>query len=199
MEINLNHASFRISTSELEISGPVDFVKEQVQFNKNIIDFFAENIKQGLIAKETLNAITFNDVERTPLLKTSNEYADFEEMKESDSILAKYKNVIAINGDKVQILTKIPGNSTGAKMLKLLLVYLYIKFKISLVEKVSSVDLRNFCEMHGELDAGHFSAYLKKNKKWFLLDGNGKYTNVIITVPGMKEAEQILDAMNNQN
>jgi len=199
METNSNQAKFRISTSELEISGPVDFVKEQIQVNKKIIDFFAENIKQGLTAGETIKALALKNAEIAPPIKTGNEYVDFEEVKESDNVLDKYENVIAINGDKVQLLTKIPGNSTGAKMLKLLLVYLYIKSKILAVEKVSSVDLRNFCEMHGELDAGHFSEYLKKNKKWFLLDGKGKYTNVMITVPGIKEAEQILDTMNNQN
>ncbi|MES2266742.1 MAG: hypothetical protein V4520_08275 [Bacteroidota bacterium] len=199
MEKNLNQARFRISSSELEISGPVDFVKDQVQFNKNIIDFFAESIKNGLTHGKKLNSIAAERDDSLPLLTNTNEYAEFEEVKESDSVLVKYMDVIAVNGDKIQILSKIPGNSTGAKMLKLILVYLYVKTKVFSVEKVPSVDIRSFCEMHGELDAGHFSEYLKKNKKWFLIEGAGKSTSVIITVPGIKEAEQILNGMNSQN
>jgi hypothetical protein len=199
METNVNQAKFRISTSELEISGPVEFVKEQVQFNKNIIDFFAENIKNGSLPKSTSKAIGSEDVETLPLLKRSNEYAEFEEVKPADSVLERYSNVIAINGDKVQVLAKIVGSSTGAKMLKLILIYAYIKLKALSIDKVSSVDIRAFCEMHGELDAGHFSEYLKKNKKWFLLEGSGKYTNIVITIPGIREAEQILNEMNNQD
>lgn len=199
METNSNQAKFRISTSELEISGPVDFVKNQIQFNKNIIDFFAENIKNGLVGKAKSGAMEIDRGEPLPLLKSGNDYAEFEEVKEPETMLVKYMDVIAVNGEKVQVLAKIPGNSTGAKMLKLVLIYLYVKVKAFSVEKVSSVEIRAFCELHGELDAGHFSEYLKKNKRWFLIEGSGKSTNIIITVPGMKEAEQILNSMNSQN
>ena len=166
---------------------------------KNIIDFFAEHIKNGLIGKTKSGTMEIDRVEPLPLLKNRNDYAEFEEVKEPETILVKYMNVIAVNGDKVQVLAKIPGNSTGAKMLKLILIYLYVKVKAFSVEKVSSVDIRAFCELHGELDAGHFSEYLKKNKKWFLIEGAGKYTSIIITIPGIKEAEQILNSMNSQN
>lgn len=197
MESIIMQAKFKISATELEISGPAEFVKDQVQVNKNIIDFFGENIKHRLLEKEPSKALDFNRVEQLPSPSSNGEYAEFEEVKESDSILNKYKNIIAINGDKIQVLSKIHGNSTSAKMLKLILIYLFFKTKAFSIEKVHSADIRNFCEIHGELDAAHFSENIKKNKRYFLIDGSSKNTTVMLTVPGMKEALQILDSMNN--
>ena len=111
--------------------------------------------------------------------------------------LNRYSQIIAIDGDKIQILSKIPGNSLGARMVNLVLIYLYIKLKAKSIERVSFNELRDICELHGELDRTHFSLYLKKNKKWFLLDGSAKSTSAKITIPGVKEAERLLDSMKN--
>jgi len=204
MESNNNYAKFRISENELEISGPVDFVKEQVQNSKNIIDFFAETIKHK-IASKTLQPISSSrEIAHLPTsssetiqegLKGQDDYAEFVEVKDADNILNKYSDVLAKNGEKLQILVDIPGNSQPTRMINIILIYLFWKLKTSSVERVAFADLRSVCEIHGDLDAKHFSAYMKKYKKWFLIDGSGKNLAAKITVPGMKEAERLLENM----
>jgi len=205
MEENKNYAKFRISISELEISGPAEFVKDQIQFNKNIVDFFAEGLKAGMLLNNDNNNNNNTSKSLEPfnaengnssMPKQSEDFAEFVEVKDQSNVLDKYCDIIAVNNDKVQVLSDIPGGSKGAKMLNLLLIYLFIKVKAFSIEKVPSSELRDFCEMHGELDAGHFADYLKKNKKWFLLEGTGKATYVRLTVPGIKDAERLLSTMN---
>jgi hypothetical protein len=205
MENNQNYARFKISENELEISGPVDFVRDQLQDSKNIIDFFAESIKHKIASKTLQSLSNSKEIPQLPTssitenieagLKGPDDYAEFVEVKESDTILNKYSEVLAKNGGKLQILVDIPGNSQPIRMINIILIYLYWKLKTYSIEKISFGDLRAVCEMHGDLDAKHFAAYMKKYKKWFLIDGSGKSLSAKITIPGMKEAERLLDSM----
>ncbi|HTE01478.1 MAG TPA: hypothetical protein VK668_19460 [Mucilaginibacter sp.] len=198
-EKNEYPAEFYLSDRELKISGPVEFVKEQMQFTKNVIDLFAERIKHKLIDNKEEGSKSLSFKSETLDVKSKvkgEEYVEFEEVKDIEFI-AKYSEIIAVDGDKIQVLCKIPGSSLGSRMVSLVVIYLFIKLKTKSVERVSFSELRNICEIHGELDSGHFSEYLKKNKKWFLLDGNSKNSNAKITIPGMREAERLLDSMKN--
>jgi len=200
METKDNYAKFRISDRELEISGPAEFVAMQLQDNKSIVNFFADALKQNLLSSHTQLEAKSKLLDTSPgslgeEKKETSDYVDFEVVNDQESLINKYSDVIAVDGDKIQVLGKIQGGSMGSRMVNLILIYLLIKQKIAKVDKVSFSELRNFCELHGELDAAHFADYIKKNKKFFLIDGGGKSAFAKITVPGMKEAEQLLSTM----
>lgn len=200
MEMKENFAKFRISDRELEISGPVDFVAGQLQDNKTILNFFADALKKNLLLQSTSAAQEVSSFKALPPIeevskKGSSEYVDFEVVNDQNAIANKYSNVVAIDENKIQVLGKIPGNTLGSRMINLILIYLYLKLKTAKIERISFNDLRSFCELHGELDAAHFADYMKKSKKYFLIDGSGRNAYAKITVPGMREAEQILSTI----
>lgn len=192
-------AYFRLSIKEIEIAGPVDYVKEQITANSGVIDLFLDKIKSDkvrpLLPPAMINVVT---PPQGSMEVSETKYTDFEEVAAAEDIFRKYANIIDKNGEKIQILSKIPGESLAQRMVNLILIYLYIKLK-SNIDVVSFDELRQTCEIHGELDKGHFSVYIKTNKKFFVVDGTGKGARVKITIPGMKEAEKLLDTLNNKN
>jgi hypothetical protein len=191
-------AYFRLSQKEIEIAGPVEFVKEQISANSSAVDLFVDmmktqfHVKQLPDTKENLNALS------RPEEPINDKYTDFEEVTQSDDVFKKYENIIAKNGEKLQILVAIPGDSLTQRMVTVVLLYLYLKLK-SNIESVSFDELRETCERHGELDKGHFSAYMKSNKKIFIIEGSGKSASAKLTIPGIRDAEKILNSLNNQN
>ena len=192
-------AYFRLSFKEIEIAGPVDYVKEQIAENSALIDLFMDKIKSnGAVPLLPPGYIDGSTPTQSSIEIADTKYTDFEEVAQIEDLFRKYENVISKNGDKIQILSKIPGESLVQRMVNVILIYLYIKLRGN-IDLVSLDELRQTCEMHGELDKGHFSLYIKNNKKFFLIDGTGKGAKVKLTIPGMKEAEKLLESLNNKN
>jgi hypothetical protein len=165
-------AYFRLSHKEIEIAGPVEYVKEQVASNSASIELFINLLKTSSLTKQLPE--TGKNLDVLPDTRQENkDYDDFEEVTPIEDVFKRFEDVIAKNGDKIQILVPIPGDSLTQRMVTVVLLYLYFKLKLG-IESVSFDELRQVCESHGELDKAHFSAYIKNNKKFFVTDGSGK-------------------------
>jgi hypothetical protein len=189
-------AYFRLSDKEIEIIGPVDFVKEQIQSNDRVIDLFIDRLKTSLLPPATKPDTGMQLLPTKNPMPVKEGYDDFEEVVQGIDVFKKYENVVAKSGEKIQILLPIPGDRQTQRMVNVILIYLYLKLK-SNVDSVSFNELREACQAHAELDAGHFSEYIKTNKKIFITEGTGKSSIAKLTIPGIREAERILDSLNN--
>ena len=131
-----------------------------------------------------------------PDTKKSIEEAEIVDLHSSTNI--QYDSVLWIEGDKVQIICDVPGKSTSQRMVSLVLLYLWGKFKIG-VEEVAFSELRQVCEKHGEFDSSNFARYLNNQKKYFVISGTGKSQRAKLIRPGIKEAELLIQSLNNKH
>ena len=192
-------AYFRLSSKEIEIAGPVDYVKEQLSAHSIVISRFVEDLKRPFLQKELPGPDKTMDIFSARTTRTSdvedNAYSEFEDVIPGDDVFKKYEHIVAKTGNKFQILVQIPGDKQTQRMVNVVLIYLYLKVK-SGVEVLTFDELRQACESHAELDKGHFSEYIKNNRKFFVIEGAGKSMNARLTMPGMREAERILNNLN---
>ena len=190
-------AKVRISNNELEISGPVDFVKDQIEKMDGLVKAFIEKIKENKMPtdKKSLSMPTQPLlIEEASESKTKvEEFAEFEEVAKNS--FDTYKNIISVINGRLQVLVPIPGNNLANKMVNLITIYLWVRLQQK-IELVTFAELRSVSELHGQLDKTHFANYIKNNKRIFIVEGEGKKLLARLTVPGILEAEKLLSLMN---
>jgi len=80
-------------------------------------------------------------------------------------------------------------------MINLVLIYLWIKHRLNVLD-VSFSELREICELHGEIDKPNFAKYMRLNRKYFIIGGTGKNQTAKLIRPGIKEAENLIEELN---
>lgn len=193
-------AIFRLSQGEFEISGNVDFVKEQLINFKPSIDLclnqLANSFSQVIDNKVThpqklLTTNTHKEPRTFQSQSAKTEDIDYVEVSNAVS----FENVLVIENNKVQIIADVPGDSTAKRMINLILIYLWGKHQLGIDETHFS-ELRDMCGKYGEIDGPNFSKHMNNHKKFFLIDGAGKGQVVRLIRPGIKEAIRIISELN---
>jgi hypothetical protein len=180
-------AKLRVSDKDIEISGSEEFVSAQIQKLESLFTRFLKEIEhpnqQHLISLNSENNAKIVKVEE------NHEFIPYEILGAN-----KFENVLAINKDDIQVLTDIPGDSLKQRMINLILIYMFIKSQENKTS-ISFSELRGFCEKHGEVDKPNFAKIMSTQKRFFLISTDHKAT---LTVPGKKEAQKLLESLNNQ-
>lgn len=189
-------ARFKISSREFEIMGPVEFVDKQIEKHAELINAFLAQIKekQNLTRTPMEKEIQANRLS----LPNSSEYADFVELPSANKSFQKYSSIISIDNDKIHVLVAVPGESLTRRMINLAMIYLWVK-KQQNIESSTFNEIRDFCERHAELDKAHFAYYINSHKRIFLVEGAGRGQIAKLSVPGLREAENLIDQMNKEH
>jgi hypothetical protein len=190
-------AVFRLTREGIEISGSESFVRDQVtNFRPDIQEYLLElskAINQPLLppASDKRHAVVAS--QNNLAITERPEDIDFVEV--NTPLNVAYENVLEIQSDKIQIITDIPGENLAKRMINLILIYMWGNLLIN-KQEISFSELREICKRHGELDGTNFAKYMNANKKYFIISGSGKYQQVKLIRPGLKEASKIITELN---
>jgi len=194
-------AKFKFTNGELEISGSETFVSNQIQEFKpllyEMLSSYLRSVEAGgskaLLPPKSRNVPSNGDVAKVKPPDGDKEYAEFEEIK-----IQEFENVFAVDGDKIQIITDIPGASLAKRMINLVVIYLWIKLHLG-QDEVAFSELREACEKHGELDKPNFAKQMHLNKRFFIINGTGRVLTAKLIRPGVKEAERLIEELNHSD
>lgn len=190
-------AKFKLKADEIEISGSEEFVTNQLELNRSIITEFMSLIKSKyLYSSEGRDSLPTPQVNSSKLLENNNGYTDFEEVDATSDKLKDYENALFADKNKVQLLSKVPGNTGSQRIVNLVLIYLWVKH-VQGIDTVNAFELKSFCADSGEKDDSHFAEYIKSKKKYFIISGSTRKWEVKATQPALKSAEGILNEINN--
>ncbi|NAY90932.1 MULTISPECIES: hypothetical protein [Flavobacteriaceae] len=196
MESKTSHKArikFSLKSKEFEISGNEEFVNEQIENFKSIIQGSLENLvvqeNVGIQRKKTVLLPPTEDIE----------VIDYVEEKKHSSASSglSFENVIVIDGETVKVIADVPGNTTAKKMMNVILLYMWGKMQLEVLE-VSFKELRDMCVDYGEVDKPNFSKHMNKQKKLFLISGSGQSQSAKLIRPGIKEAENLIKQLNGE-
>lgn len=191
-------AKIKFAKGEFEISGSEEFVSNQIAEFKGMLNGILEShLIKNALPNSVAKAQQISEKSTNQANSSKEEYAEFVELENSKG-LKDYENVFAIEGDKIQIISDVPGNSTVRKMINIVLIYLWIKQKLN-IQEVAFSELRDVCEKYGEIDKPNFAKYMKLHKKYFIINGSSKSQTAILIRPGIKEAEYIINQLNNSS
>lgn len=186
---------FSLKSKEFEIFGSEDFVNNQIQNFKEMIQssfgkLLLDEDKPQIVLKRLPNyPHPMDNYEDT-------ETIDYEEKTEKEKQpLSEYENVLVIDGDRVKVIADVPGTTTSSKMINVILLYMWGKLKLG-NEEVSFKELREVCEEYGDIDKSNFSSIINKQKKLFLVNGSGQSQTAKLIRPGIKIAEELLKQLN---
>jgi hypothetical protein len=173
----MSEARFTFSASEgrIEVSGTEDFVSKQVQEFGDVIRDMLKNAPPAN-AKQDLGGGGGGGGGTLP---------KFDE----------FVNVLASEGGKVQILKPLPGTNNAAQTVSAALLTLFGNSLLGIDEIASSV-IREACQSHGCLDSSNFAGTIKDQKEHFIVTGSRSNTNIKLTKPGMRAAEQLARSLN---
>lgn len=169
-------ASYEVNFKEgkISVSGPVDFVKEEIDRIKKDI-----NLSQLLISyPRDIETVIASDVQ---IIKPGEQF----------------ENMLSIDhqNKKVNVLIDFSDKPKSQATVELTLIYLWGKKQVN-IDEVSFQDLRILCQQHGVLDSANFSSHINNAKSFFIINKeSGGYT-AKLTVPGFKEAEMLLNKYN---
>ncbi len=200
---NHSQAKFRVGANEIEISGPPDFVKEQIQAFKPTITSFLDQI--SLSAKATapvpVEQPKFLAESAQPLVtqqRLGQKMEDVEFIELPANSQVDYDNVLIIEVNQVQVIADVPGDSLAKRMINLILLYMWGKLQLG-TEEISFTELREMCEKYGEVDKANFSKHMNSHKRFFLISGPVKNQIVRLIRPGIKEALRLITELNKHN
>jgi hypothetical protein len=178
-------AKLRVSDKDIEISGSEAFVSEQISKLEGLFTRFINDIRYPNTS--ALMALNHESHKKPLEIEDDVEFIDYEMLKSN-----KYENVVAVNGGTIQVLTDIPGESLKQRMINLILIYLFLKAQENKLT-IHFSELKSFCERHAEIDKSNFSRIMAGQKRFFLISSDNKVT---LTVPGRKEAQNLLSSLN---
>lgn len=108
----------------------------------------------------------------------------------TNSTQPKFENAISIKDGVVKILKNLIG-SKRERIITIIYIYLWAKHSIG-VESVNIDEIRKVCVEHGCYDSKNFASYLRDLK-----DVIKEGSNVRLSVPARKVAEDLLSKLNN--
>ena len=163
----------------IEISGSEDFVRDQLEKFDD------------LIMKHLSSMLNFSQ----PSIFPSPQPALDQEVQGDAWKSVSYHNVIAFEGNKIEILKNIPGKSGAEKAVNAALLYLYAK-NVKGQEDALFKEIRELCKGHGCLDSANFASNLKSEKQYFIIGGSGKKQTAKLTQPGKTKAAALVGQLN---
>jgi len=178
---------FSLKSKEFEISGNENFVNEQIENFKSIIQGSLEKLviqdemsippksKMYLPATEEIDVVDYVEEKNTA----------------SEKDILDFQDVVVIDGEIVKVIADVPGNTTSKKMISVILLYMWGKMKLGHTE-ISFKELREVCTDYGEIDRGNFSSIMNNQKKYFLISGSGQSQSAKLIRPGIKAAEELI-------
>ena len=181
-----DETTFKISFTDksLEISGSEEFVKQQLDDFKSLINASISRLitDDSTYADEENDLITYDNNELGPAL--SGQFLNFAE------------DVIVIDDDEVNVIANVEGSTVAARMIDFVLLYMLGNRKIG-NEEIDFNELREACENYGEFDGPNFSRHMnsKKNKPYFIIKGSGRKQSAKLTRPGIKKAEELIEQL----
>ena len=197
MDSNNKHKAkikFSLRSKEFEISGGQQFVTDQIENFKSIIQGSLEK----LIVQENLDAKKKTAV-YLPSASEEIEVIDYIEEKPQTNTpeTQAHENVLVIDGDVVKVIADVPGNATSKKMINVILLYMWGKMQLG-INEVTFKELRDMCVNYGEVDKPNFSKLLNKQKKYLLISGSGQSQSAKLIRPGIIAAENLIKQLNNE-
>lgn len=172
--------SISFTKGELEITGSENFVKEQ-------LDRFKDLINVRLSAVPVTPAISQSSIS-TPK-PSEDKVQQLPPTGENP-----YPKVIELYDGQIKLI-KISGKEKPEKTINVALLYLLAK---SLTEdKIARFsEIRGVCKHHACLDPKNFATILKRAKQLFIFDGSGKNQTARLTQPGLIKAKELAEKLN---
>jgi hypothetical protein len=192
----MENAVFKLGNNYIEISGPTEFVQEQLDKFRSLITESYEKILNQPITGQTKESPSQKSPTYLIPMDQGNDYADFVEVAKSSAV--DHENVFVFENGRFQIICdNLPGNSTSARMIVVVLMYMWAQLRKG-VETIHFSELREVCMNAGEFDPTNFSKAMDNNKRFFLLLGEGKSRTAKLVPKGVREAERIINELNKQ-
>ena len=194
----MENAKFRLGADSIEVSGPRDFVEEQLEKFKSLIETSYEKILTQQSVKPS--GEIQNQSTRVLLMPSSSsknhatEDTEYTEVNQGDVL--DYSNVFTTTNDKIQLNCDIPGNSISSKMVNFALIYMWVKLRQG-IDTVTYSELRDAGERYIQFDNSNFSKCMENNRKYFLITGDRNKSAKLIRA-GIKEAEKLVLELNGQ-
>jgi len=176
MEENRSRVVVSLTEGRLEIEGPESFVEKQVERFASLIESGLGKPRQSLPAKP-------------------QQQQPGETPSRDDAALGSYENVFALAGDKIQILTDLPGTGKAEKTASAALLLTFAN-TLTGIDTTPFDAVRVVCEAHGCLDGPNFAKTLKGEKDAFVFGGTRNKQTLKLTVPGRRRAEQLAASLN---
>lgn len=185
-------AKIRISIKdgEFELSGSELFVSQQ-------IDSFRDLIVESLKDKE-FSLQNNSDTGNVQALEEENSNQHDSQTTSTTELTPEVRNyprVFHIDGDKIRIIKRAPGNNNARKSINTALLYLWATESLD-GREITYSDIRELCKEQGCLDSKNFSAQMKSAKEYMIVDGGGKSQVLKLTLPGREKAEEIIKELN---
>lgn len=172
--------SISFTKGELEITGSENFVREQ-------LDRFKDLINMRLSAVPVTPEISQSSIS-TP--KPSEDKV--QQLHPTGK--NPYPKVIELEDGQIRLL-QISGKKKPEKIINVALLYLLAKSLTG--DKIARFsEIREVCENYACLDASNFARILKKDKQVFIIDGSGKGQTAKLTQPGLKKAKELAEKLN---
>jgi len=177
-----------IRDGEFELSGSELFVNQQLVNFRQIIDETIAKTKLSPISNTQKVAVSASGIQQDDSIADD---------QSSELKVNPYPNAIHIEGNAINILGTVPGNTKAKQTRATALIFLWAKLFAG-EEAVSAADIRSACEKQGCLDINNFAAHLKTLKRQVIINGakGSSAATYKLTVPGKEEAKTLLEKMN---
>jgi hypothetical protein len=170
--------SLNIHGISLEIAGSEQFVSEQIEHFRSAI--------QSALTKEA-------EPEEQPPPEPGTEPPPAPHKEPTGE--PKYTNALHVEGQKVSILKTVGGSTTSKKAVNAVLIYLWAKRNVG-VDSVQFDELRKLCQNQGCLDKANFAKNMRSARAWIVIEGTRKSQTAKLTMPGVQQAEALLQKLN---
>lgn len=179
--------SISIFEGKIEFSGSEEFVKDQIQQFKPVID---EILKQRKAIKKSGNSNNSGSPQSIA--------ATFNNPPANPSVPEDLSEVFVIDDEKLRIVKNIPGESIPKKTLNTAILCAFAYKELLGQDTVSIEEVRKVCINHSNYDKKNFSAHVKKgDPKYFLDKGSSKSRTIKLIRAGVKKAQELISEMNN--
>ncbi|MBU2954029.1 hypothetical protein [Marinobacter sp. F3R08] len=189
--------SLNISTGELELEGPEEYVTKTVADMKPMLSELMNKTKSqpsfspSSESKSAVNRTEPNH-ENQPQGTSSPETDNTPVQRAGGQPdIQNYPHTFEVLEGDLHIVADIPGESDRAKMTNVALLYAFGSQMIG-KDTVTFEEIRQSCKNHGCLDAGNFSKAFKDKRK-FILNGARNKT-VKLTHVGRKAAQELAES-----
>lgn len=181
-----------LSAGSIIVSGPIEFVNE---YREVFIDFITQFKERPYLPSKSISdhsSVELSQVESTSpsVVVTANE---------SKKDVYINEGLVHVDEEgRVSILKRtIPGSSSAKKSINIALILAYFHEE----NKITNNDIIPVCQKFACYDSKNFASVFNKRSDLFIKRGKLKSRtwDVTLTIPGVKEAETLLDSMRTPN